>query len=70
MELDICLISAGFMILYFNLRSWRDNMGIWRLVVSFLIFACMVSAMRVWGLPIFAALLGLTLADLFFSMRR
>lgn len=45
-------------------------MGVWRLPVSFLIYAIMVSAMVVWGFPIFCALLVFVLADFFFCMRR
>lgn len=70
MERDISFVVAGFVLLYLNLRTWRDTMEVWRLPVSFLIYAIMVSAMVVWGFPIFCALLAFVLADFFFCMRR
>ncbi len=70
MEHDISLVVAGFVLLYLNLRTWRDSMGVWRLPVSFLIYATMASAMVVWGFPIFVALLAFVLVDFFFCMRR
>lgn len=58
-----CLVVGIYMISYLTIRTWSNSMGIWRVPITLLIFACMVAPMCVYGLPVAGGLFVLLIVD-------